>query len=137
MSTKSILFGDGIVDHANGALTQDCCLAGLMCDEGKSLLHWTEGVTIRGFVGIEADKEISPLVAVKVLDGTLLDLLSSLLPCLYQRTDNGSRKRMINVASEQLRAAKVAKVRATTQEAAHLRYVSFCVAISLRMFPPG
>ena len=83
------------------------------------------------------DKEISPLVAVKVLDGTLLEVLSSLLPCLHQKTNNRSRKRRINVANEQLRAAKVAKVKATKQEAAHLRYVSFCVALSLRMCPLG
>ena len=104
-----------------------------MCDEGKSLLHWTESVTIRVLVGMGGDKKMSPPVAVKVLDGTLLEVLSSLLPCLHQNTDSRSRKRRINVASEQLRAAKVAKVRATTQEAAHLRYVSFCVALSLRM----
>ena len=39
-----------------------------------------------------SDEEISPSVAVEFLDGTLLEGMSSLLPCLHQKTDQRSKR---------------------------------------------
>lgn len=83
----------------------DCCQTGRMCNEGKNLLHWEEGVTLHKPRGMKRDAEISPSLAVKLLDETLLVVLSAILPCLHAKTRDKGRKYNINAAMETFESA--------------------------------
>ena len=84
---------------------------------GKSVLHWSEKVTLHGLTEMGPVEEISSTLAVEHLDEMLLDVLEAIVPCLHEKTSDKSRKRHINAATETLKSARAARVRATKEEA--------------------